>query len=150
MQFYHYYTYQVIIVSYFVNVWTFGGNNNIQIVSHEQRFIGSRPVNVKVTLAERWILYCSVISAGLIFFWEIWVVGPDLKRNISEKTCGLWKITFFSHFLWKITFKFLSLLYKFLNFIPPNAEERKTASTPISHVYSAVVLSNFTQTLDNN
>lgn len=46
-------TYQVIIVSYFVNIWTFGGNNNIQIFSYEHRFIVSSPVNIKVTLAER-------------------------------------------------------------------------------------------------
>lgn len=53
MSTYHYCTYQVIVVSYFVNIWTFGGNNNIHIFSYEQRFIASSPVNIKVTFTER-------------------------------------------------------------------------------------------------
>lgn len=46
-------TYQVIIVSYFVNIWTLGGNNNIQEFSHEHGLVVFSPSNINVTLAER-------------------------------------------------------------------------------------------------
>jgi hypothetical protein len=53
MSIYHYCTYQVIIVSYFVNVWTLGGNNDIHIFSHKQSFVVFSPINIKVALTTR-------------------------------------------------------------------------------------------------
>lgn len=49
----HHCTYQVIIVSYFVDIWTLGGNNNIQEFSHKHGLVVFSPSNINVTLAER-------------------------------------------------------------------------------------------------
>lgn len=45
--------YQVIIVSYFVDIRTLGGNNNIQVFSHKHGLVVFSPSDVDVTLAER-------------------------------------------------------------------------------------------------
>lgn len=49
--------------------------------------------------------------------------------------------------LWSIPFKFLSLLYKFLNSTTPNAKEKKLH---YSSVCTVVVSNNFTKTMDIN
>lgn len=80
----HGWTYQVIIVSYFVDIWALGGNHNIQVFSHKHGLVVFSPSDVNVTLAERRVRNCFVLFAGLIFFGKFWVISSDLERKISK------------------------------------------------------------------
>lgn len=82
-------TYQVIIVSYFVNIRTLGGDDNIQIFSHKHGLVVFSPADVNVTLAEGWVCNCFIFFAGLVFFGKFRGISFDLERKNVKSPRGL-------------------------------------------------------------